>query len=168
VVVDHLLGEGEHEATRLFHFPLDSGAAVDGAGAVVTAFTQGMNLRVLAADGAPAELIEGWLPTGAATAARAPVAVFRTRRTLPLALCTVLTPFTDARALPRVTLEQGGDPLTVRLRVSDAKGGADEIAIADAPRELTAGGKTARGRALLVRNGGAATVLTGDRALAAR
>jgi hypothetical protein len=159
VVVDHLFGEGEHEAARLFHFPLDSGAAVDGAGAVATAFKRGMNIRVLAADGAPAKLSEGWLPTGSATAARAPVAALRTRGKLPLTLCTVLTPFADAKSLPKVERVQGGDPLTARLRVTFADGHADEIAIADAPKELSAGGKAARGRALLVRGGGAAIVL---------
>ncbi|MFQ5811064.1 MAG: alginate lyase family protein, partial [Armatimonadota bacterium] len=102
VVVDHVFGGGEKELTRLFHFPLVEVTA-DGNSAH-TAFPDGANILVAAADHSRLEMRKGWIPTGGATAKEAPVAAFVARRELPAALCTVLVPFGSADDLPKIEM----------------------------------------------------------------
>ncbi|MGC9319347.1 MAG: alginate lyase family protein, partial [Armatimonadota bacterium] len=151
VVVDHLLGEGSHVLTRLFHLPQVEVEAAQRSAR--TAYPDGPNVQIAAADGATVEMREGWLPTGSAEAERAPVAAFVATETLPTALCVVLTPFEDQNELPQVERLPADEALTVRLRVSFADGQVDEIAIAPEPSALSAAGRSANARALLVRSG---------------
>lgn len=152
IVVDHVFGSGEHELTRLFHFPLDASVQVAGSMAQ-TGFKTGSNIRVQPADDARLELRQGWIPTGEAAAEKAPVAALVGRRKLPAALCTVLTPFADAAALPAVKPVATADPLVVRLEVTFPNGQQDDIAMAAEPTMLKVGQCEARALALCVRHG---------------
>ncbi|MCC6127382.1 MAG: alginate lyase family protein [Pirellulales bacterium] len=152
VVVDHVFGGGEHELTRLFHFPLDS--AVRAAGnAAQTGFETGANIRIQPTDDARLELRQGWIPTTDAAAERAPVAALLARRALPTALCTVLIPFDAEAALPKIEPIASTDPLVARLRVTFSNGQQDEIAIAPESTALKLGSEEAKARALCVRRG---------------
>ena len=151
VVVDHLTGEGEHEVKRLFHFPIGQ-AKFEGRSAS-TAFAAGMNLQVQSADDSRLEAGKGWSVTGAANAEESPVAVFVSRGQLPMTLVTVLTPFADARALPKVERISPQDSPVAQLRVSFPDGQIDEIAVAAQPAALKAGEAQGQGRALVQRKG---------------
>jgi hypothetical protein len=152
VVADHVAGQGPHQLTRLFHFPLGSAVRAD-THCAQTGFNSGTNLRVQAADDAAVELGEGLIPTGAATTAMAPVAALVSKTVLPAALGTVLLPFADARKLPVVRALPGDDPQVLRLEVTFPNGQRDELAIAAAPTDLKIGGQEIRARAACVRRG---------------
>ena len=151
VVVDHVTGEGEYEVKRLFHFPIGE-AKFEGRSAS-TAFAAGTNLQVQSADDSRLEAGKGWAVTGAAKAEESPVAVFVSRGQLPMTLVTVLTPFADARALPKVERISPQDSPVAQLRVSFPDGQIDEIAVAARPAALKAGEAQGQGRALVQRKG---------------
>jgi hypothetical protein len=152
IVVDHVFGSGEHELTRLFHFPLEASAQVTG-GTAQTGFKTGSNIRVQPTDNARLDMRQGWIPTGEATAENAPVLALTTNRKLPAALCAVLTPFADAAALPTVKPIATADPLVVRLQVGFPNGQQDDIVIAAEPTLLKVGQHQAKALALCVRRG---------------
>ena len=159
VVVDHLWGRpepgsrdtGEHNITRLFHFPL-VGVEAD-ARSARSQFPEGPNILVSPVDDARLEMRKGWIPTGGATAQEAPVAALVRRATLPVALCTVLLPFTQPGDLPDIARLDTGDPMVFGVRLRFGDGQVDEIAIAPEPRGLKLGEHAAAGRALVVREG---------------
>lgn len=151
LVADHVLGTGEHDLTRLFHFPRGK-AEADGQTAR-TQFADGLNIAVSAADEAALQMRRGWIPTGGATAEEAPVAAFVRHAPLPAAFATVLFPFAHPAEQPEITRLETGDPLVVGVRLRFADGQVDEIAVAPEPRELKLGTHIATGRALLVREG---------------
>ena len=152
VVMDYVLGKGPHEATRLFHFPADSGATAEGNQAR-TAFAKGMNLRIIPLDDARLEMRQGTVPTGAATFTQAPVAAFVTSGALPLVSCTVLIPYADAKELPVVEKMAASNPLVRKLCVKFPGGQRDEIAFAPEARPLHLSGQEGHGRAYLIRRG---------------
>lgn len=157
VVVDHVFGDGEHDITRLFHFPLVE-VASDAASAR-TSFRDGNNILVAAVDGSRLEMRKGWVPTGGATAEEAPVGAFVAHCKLPAALCTVLVPFSQAGEVPEVVTVPTADPLVVGLQLTSPDGQQDEIAIAPEPRQLSVGSHSAHARALCVRSGPRASAL---------
>ena len=157
IVVDTVTGTGVHDLTRLFHMPLDSAPQAD-AHSVRTTFASGMNIHLLNIDGpgAPTHLDMRTfpLPIGGLTAAPGPVAAFVTHATLPVTLCTVLTPFANARDLP-VNVERlsSPDPLQVHLRLTYASGQRDEITVTADPTPMPLSGGMVTGRVLYVRKG---------------
>lgn len=151
VVVDHVFGDGEHELTRYFHFPLvevthDSRSAC-------TSYPHGTNVAVVCTDGSRVEMLNGWIPVGGAQAKEAPVAAFICRRRLPVALCAVLVPFDSAADIPKIEPESAGGDLAVGLLISHADGQKDFVAIAPDIEEIDIGGWRATGRALCARDG---------------
>jgi hypothetical protein len=152
IVADHVFGAGEHELTRLFHFPVKSSAQVV-SGAAQTGFKTGSNIRIQVTDDARLELRQGWIPVSDATAQRVPVAALIANRTLPAALGTALMPFADAGVIPLVKPAVSSDPLVVRLQVTFPNGQQDDIAIAAEPTLLKVGSQQAHAVALCVRRG---------------
>ncbi|HTL73203.1 MAG TPA: heparinase II/III family protein, partial [bacterium] len=153
VVVDHIAGAGEHEVTRLFHFPAASGVVTDGAGAH-TEFASGMNIRVQPMDAAKVELRTGLLSGGdKAFVTEAPVAALVAKGKLPMTLGTVLLPYAEANELPKVRVVKSADPQIIRFRLEFPNGQRDEIAIASESKELVIGAQQAKTRALCVRQG---------------
>lgn len=152
IVTDHVFGSGEHELTRRFHFPLGASPRITGRVAE-TAFRDGANIRVQPTDDAALELRQGWIPTGEAEAEKAPVAVISGHRKLPVALCTVLTPFSDSATLPVVQPVAAANPLVVQLQVRFPNGQQDDIAIAPEPTVLKIGQREVKGTVLCVRRG---------------
>lgn len=151
VVVDHISGDGRHELTRQFHFPLIEVEA--NAHSARTAWPDGTNAAVVDAGDTDLQMREGWVPSGGAEAQRAPVAAFVAERALPTTFAAVLIPFEDAAELPEVERLASGDAPVVRLRVSFPDGQIDEVAISPEDTTLEAADETATGRALLVRSG---------------
>jgi hypothetical protein len=152
VVVDHVFGKGEHDLTRLFHFPLD--AAVQAAGnQVQTGFKSGANIRVQPMEDARLEMREGWIPATDSSAERAPVAALVARRTLPALFCTVLVPFDKEADLPKVESLASADALTKHIKVTFSNGQEDEIAVSPMPTALRIGSTEAKAVALCVRRG---------------
>jgi hypothetical protein len=160
VVVDHLQGEGEHEVTRLFHFPAGSAAKADGH-AAQTGFTNGMNIRVQPVDAAKLEIREAMhAGHNKAIVYPAPVAALVARGKLPMALCTVLLPYADAKELPQVRAVKTADPQIVQFCLEFPDGQRDDIAIAAGPTQLVIGSERAKGWALCVRQGPVADAVT--------
>ena len=152
IVADWVFGSGQHEVTRLFHFPLDSAvqATVNGA---QTRYTSGANLEVLPADDARLEMRQGWVPTGQASAREGPVAALVIRRMLPAALGTVLVPFAQEKTFPTVKRVSHANPELVQIQVTFPNGQQDDVLIAPAPAKLALGEHIDSGRALVVRRG---------------
>ena len=150
-MVDHILGQGEHEVTRLFHFPVGP-AQVDGQ-AAHTCFSDGMNIQVQSVDDAKVEMRSGLLPLDEVTLQNAPVVALISKGKLPLTLCTVLLPYADARQLPKITAVKTDDPLITQLRMDFASGQHDEIVLSAEVRPLTLGAHHGETRALCVRQG---------------
>jgi hypothetical protein len=151
VIVDHVLGEGEHELTRLFHFPL--GEVLAEGTAVRTAFAEGTNLIVQPVDDAQLEMLKGWVPTAGAEAKEAPVAAYVKRCALPAVLITVLIPFERPKEIPEVMPIAIGVEDAAGIRVSFPDDQTDELAVALEPTPMTVGGHTARALAVCVRSG---------------
>ncbi len=141
---------GPHTVTRLFHLPLGETQSADGS--VQTAFAQGTNVQLQNVGAGTLQMREDWITAGGATAKKAPVAAYVHQGELPMTLITVITPFADAKNLPRVEA-LSGDGSKAHLRVTFDGKPSDEIVIAPAPTELKIGDKLAKGRALLVRSG---------------
>ncbi len=77
-----------------------------------------------------------------------------TKTTLPVTLCTVLTPYTDPKALPtKVERIAVTDPQTIHLRLTFADGQQDDVTVASAPTSLAVNGKNMSGYALAFRHG---------------
>jgi hypothetical protein len=164
VVVDHVFGSGEHQLTRLFHFPLDSAARAAGNGAR-TRYPAGANLAVLPADEARLDMRRGWVPIGPASAKEGPVAALVIQSRLPAALATVLVPFAEEKVLPAVKRVSTADPELVQIQVTFPNGQQDDVLIAPAPAKLTLGEHAASGRAIVVRrspSGETAIVVKGE------
>lgn len=151
VVVDHILGQGSHQMTRLFHFPI--GPVQAEGNAAHTAFPAGMNIRVQPVDAAQLKMRTGLIPTGLATAQKASVAALINQGKLPLTLCTVLLPYADVKDLPKVTSIPSVAGLVSRIRLEFPNGQSDEIAIGSAEGLLVIGSHQANTRALCVRQG---------------
>ncbi len=153
VVVDHVSGAEDRALTRLFHLPaVEIQTQPD---VVRTAWPGGTNVAIINAGPGRLEMREGWLPTGSAEAVRSPVAAFVAEAGQVGPFVTVLAPFDEPEELPQVERLPSDDRSVVRLRVSRADGGEDELAIAADRVRLSAGGETAVARALLVRRGDA-------------
>ena len=154
VVVDQISGAAgdstPHEIQRLFHFPIGPAKAENNIAR--TAFTEGTNLQIQVADSAKLELGSGWIPTEGAKAQSAPVAFYKVKGALPMTLVTVLTPFNQAGALPKIE-KLPSDGSNAQIRVSFADGQSDDIAIAGASSALKIGSQQKTGRALVVRKG---------------
>ena len=163
VVVDHVTGADEHEVKRLFHFPV--GEAKFTANSAQTAFPTGMNVQVQSADNSKLEQGKGWIVVNSVKADEAPAAIFVSKGQLPMTLVTVLTPFSDAKMLPRVERIAGADSQIAHIKLSFPDGQHDEIAVVAEPMQLKIGAQKGMGRALLVRQGpqsNATTVLDGS------
>lgn len=149
VVIDHVSGKAEEAPTfkRLFHLP--PGKVLQDANSVRTTFEQGNNIWLHNADGTPVAVQYDVLPTGKHR--DNPTAVFEGKASLPAALCAVLVPYSDQKAIPTVERLQSGDEETVVLRVQFGDGRTDWIAVAPTERELKAGKRSGKGMALCVR-----------------
>jgi len=163
VVVDRVTGPGEHELTRLFHFPLvDVRSDTNSAW---TRFEDGDNARVISPGAGRLEMRKGWVPTGGASAEEAPVAAFIDQGPLPLTLITVLVPYADESEIPNVEQLSTAQDAVARVRLTYPNGQTDEIAIAPEPTDLTLGEQSGHGRALCIRQGpraNAISVIDGD------
>lgn len=142
----------QRELTRLFHFPVDSGATVDTQTAR-SAYDHGTNVMVLSADTkklAPhVEMRTGYVPGPRRTAIEAPVAAFTTNTTLPVTLCTVIMPFSNPVSVSAEQIPaESQQAIQIRVRFGDR---IDEIAVSSAPQSLVIGKETGFGRALLKR-----------------
>ena len=151
VVVDHILGQGNHQVTRLFHFPI--GPVQAEGNAAHTAFPNGMNIRVQPVDTAKLKMRTGLIPTGPATAQNASVAALISQGKLPLTLCTVLLPYANVKDLPKVTAIPSGAAGVSKIRLDFPNGQRDEIALSDKDDPLEIGSHRAVTRALCVREG---------------
>lgn len=163
IVVDWVLGNGEHQLTRLFHFPPDSAAQADGK-SVRTHYKTGANLAVLPVGEARLEMRQGWVPTGLASAEPGPVAALVVQSGLPASLGTVLAPFAEGEAPPVVKRGATADPAHVIIQLTFPNGRTDEVLIAPSPAKLTLGERTASESALVVRReskGEAAIIVKG-------
>ena len=119
IIRDELVGEGEHTLDRYFHFaPLEAVCDLDTKSVQMRSLMKA-NLAILAVEkeGVTVEILQdgeapenGWLATGYGKKVRAPVARYRTRRELPVALHTVLIPFREEPPIIGVeTLKVGSD-----------------------------------------------------------
>lgn len=143
VVVDHVNGPGEHKLTRQFHFP---GVEVQhDATSARTGFKDGRNVWVASATSATVEMVEGWLPTGGATAERSPVLTFVEQRALPAVAATVIVPFSNVSELPTVSAATAGSQVAMTVTFPDGR--TDQVALRDAVGELRLDGQTKTGRA---------------------
>jgi hypothetical protein len=153
VVVDHIAGEGEHEVTRLFHFPAGSEAKADG-NVAQTAFNNGMNIRVQSVCPATLEMRQAMhAGENKSVVFPAPVAALVAKGKLPLTLGTVLLPYAEAKELPQVRAVKTTDPQIVQFCLEFPNGQRDEIAIAAESSQLAIGAERAKTRALCVRRG---------------
>ncbi len=155
VIVDHVTAINAadakpHEVTRLFHFPLSTTKIESNS--VQTTFAEGTNLQIQNIGAGALQMREDWIPTGGANAEKAPVAAYVNQGALPMTLVTVLTPFGNAKALPKVEALPGTDAVT-HLQLSFADGQRDEIALAALPTTLKIGTHQTIGHALIVRRG---------------
>ncbi len=152
VIQDRIDGTGEHEVTRLFHFP--EGPAKQAGNAAHTGFPTGMNIRVQALEPSGLEMRTGLLATGQTTVIDAPVAAFTTQGKLPLTLCTVLIPYAKENELPKISSKDSNTPGESRLVLKFPGGQKDEIIIgASDTGSLTIENHAARARVLCVRQG---------------
>lgn len=151
LVLDKISGRGNHEVTRLFHFPI--GPAKTDGNAAQTTFPDGTNIRVQPVDDARLEMRTGFIATGLVTVEKAPVAALISKGGLPQTLCTLLLPFTNENERPKVTaLATGGDGAS-KILLNFPNGQRDEIAIAMEPSSLMVQNKKAPARVLCVRQG---------------
>lgn len=141
---------GPHTVTRLFHLPV--GEAKSNGNSVQTTFGEGMNVQLQDVGAGTLQMREDWLTDGGATARKAPVAAYVSHGELPMTFITVVTPFSDAKNLPKVEALPVMDSVT-RLRLSFADGQSDEIALAASPTILKIGTHQTSGHALVVRRG---------------
>ena len=151
VVVDRITGQGEHEVTRLFHFPIGP-ARADGS-AAQTAFPDGMNIRVQPVDDAKLEMRTGLIATGLVSVEKAPVAALISNGPLPQTLCTVLVPFATEKELPKMTALTNCGTDESRIALVFPNGQRDEIVIAPATRSLAMQAQKAQAQMLCVRQG---------------
>ena len=154
VVVDRITGPGEHEVTRLFHFPIGP-ARADGT-AAQTSFPDGMNIRVQPVDGAKLEMRTGLIATGLVKVEPASVAALISKGQLPQTLCTVLLPYAAEKDLPMVTDLADTKLGESRILLTFPNGQRDEIIIAPDNRTLTIQDQQAEAQVLCVRKGAAA------------
>jgi len=151
VVVDQILGHGNHEVTRLFHFPIGP-AKADGH-AAHTAFPTGMNIQVQPVDNAKLEMRTGMIATGLVTGGQAPVVALVAKGILPMTLTTVLLPFVAAEDLPKVTAIGTGSALGSEICLDFPNGQRDEVAIGCTNGALQIGTHQANPRARCIRHG---------------
>ena len=151
VVVDRITGQGKHEVTRLFHFPIGP-ARADGS-AAQTAFSDGMNIRVQPADSAKLEMRTGLIATGLVSVEKAPVAALISNGPLPQTLCTVLIPYATEKELPKVIDHSGSNVAESSLTLVFPNGQRDEIIIAPETKSLAIQAQKAQGQVLCVRQG---------------
>ena len=151
VVVDHIFGQGSHEVTRLFHFPI--GPASARGNAAHTDFPEGMNIWVQPVDSAKLEMRTGPIPTGPVKFESAPVAMLVAHGPLPMTLCTVLLPYANVKDLPTITSVPPATPFASRIRLDFPDGQRDEITISYKEEPLEIGSHRAVTRALCVREG---------------
>jgi hypothetical protein len=154
VVVDRITGQGEHEVTRLFHFPIGP-AQADGS-AAQTAFPDGMNIRVQPVDAAKLEMRTGLIATGLVSLEKAPVAALISNGSLPQTLCTVLMPYATEKDLPQVKALSDSNTEESRIALVFPNGQRDEIVIAPETRSLAIQSQKAQAQVLCVRQGPAA------------
>lgn len=104
LIRDDVLGEGEHQVDRYFHFAPVSVVSDADAGSCRTASSSGANLAVISIekDGVTTEILEngngpgeGWLATSYGKKVRAPIVRYRAVVHLPMALHTLLVPFRE-------------------------------------------------------------------------
>ena len=159
VVVDHIFGQGEHQVTRLFHFPI--GPAEMHGNAAHTAFPSGMNIWVQPMDNAQLKMNTGLIPIGPVKTKEAWVATLTSHSRLPLTLCTVLLPYADAKELPKFSSLPSDADLASKIYLEFPNGQRDEIMIGYKDAPLTLGTHQANTRALCVRQGTLAnTIIT--------
>jgi hypothetical protein len=152
VVVDHVYGAGDHQVSRLFHFPLGAGAVAKD-NTVRTTFSSGTNLEITDLSAAGIQLRDGWVPVSGVKADKGQVAALVNRSSLPGVFCTVLVPFQDASKLPKIERIATAQPSVCQLRLTFPDGQRDEMAIAGENRPLQLDGKEAHGRAFCLRQG---------------
>lgn len=133
LVRDELMGDGEHQVDRYFHFACGEVVGDVEARAVRTQPAGGGGLAVLAVEktGVAVEILQngekpsdGWLATGYEKRTRAPIARYRVRGRLPIALHTLLIPFRETQPDMQVDVQPVygrvqspvGQTVLVRLR----------------------------------------------------
>lgn len=129
VIVDDLLGGGEHDVELRFQFaPIEVTVTPDlwargrgaGGGAFLLRAFAGVPLKAELRCGEPAP-IEGWVSTDYGQRRPAPALVYSAVTTLPLRVATVLWPSADSRAVPpRVSaiVGEAGEPVALTFEDS--------------------------------------------------
>ncbi len=171
VVIDRLLGEGEHRYENLFNLDADEAAVDEASLRVDTLNTDAANLALVpvARDGLSLRIVKGqedpvlgWVPRERHRAI--PTAVYEKTGVPPQVFVTLLFPYpagdppvVEAELLDANVAREEGIALEVRW-----KGGRDCLLYAfDEPRELSAGGIRANARLALVRTGAGGGARTG-------
>ena len=157
VVQDTISGEGNHEVTRLFHFPTGP-AKMDG-NAAQTTFPDGTNIRVQPVDHAKLEMRTGLIATGLVTVEKTPVVALTSKGCLPQTLCTLLLPFVNENELPKVTALAAAGQGVSKFLLIFPNGQRDEITIAAEPTALTVQNHKASAHALCIRQGSLANTI---------
>ncbi|MBM3497352.1 MAG: hypothetical protein FJX74_01655, partial [Armatimonadetes bacterium] len=136
VIADHVQGEGPHRLQQLFHLPLGAAVGLSEARAEVT-LKEGTSFVLQAAGppGVTGKVLEGWVPTGGASAEKAPVVAFEWHADLPTACAALLYPLNDTRAdeVRIETTPSAGQALTVAVTRPAA---ADTLTFAAEPAPL--------------------------------
>lgn len=148
VVADHVSGEGEHSLQQLFHLPL--GAEVDTSEARVTVTLKaGQRFLIENLGGGRPSVTEGWIPTGGASAERAPVVVFDLEAELPVSLAVLIYPLgdQDPSAVAAELIEQA--PSAISLRIT-RPGATEGLSLAAEPGPLSLPGLSVDARAACV------------------
>ena len=121
LIRDELIGEGEHQVDRYFHFApgevicdtearsVHTQPSGGGGLAVLAVEKEGITIEILQDGGKPSD---GWLATGYEKKVRASVARYHTHGQLPVALHTLLIPFQEAPLDIQVDIE----PVCGRMR----------------------------------------------------
>ncbi|MFQ6130678.1 MAG: heparinase II/III family protein [Armatimonadota bacterium] len=162
VVIDRLLGQGEHRYESLFHLDSDEANVDRRTMRVDTTNADAPNLAVVpvALDGLSLSIVkgqedpvQGWLPSDRHRPI--PTAIYEKTGTPPQLFVTLLVPYPagDAPEIEAALLETGvglNEAVALSVRLG---GGRDLLLYSfDQPRELSAAGVRANARVALVRN----------------
>ena len=170
VVIDRLLGEGDHTYENLFHLDADEAALDEETLSVRTLVPDAANLLVIPADrdGLTVEVVkgreepvQGWVPR--AKHRPIPTPVYRKTGPPPQTFVTLLVPLATGEepALAAELLDTGlPRSEAVALRVSDPDSTDTLLYAFDEPRSMEAGGIRADARLALVRRPAEGEIVT--------
>jgi hypothetical protein len=137
VIVDHVEGAGSHHLQQLFHLPLGAAVDLSGVRAVVT-LKEGVTfvLEAVGPAGVSGKLLEGWVPTGGATAEKAPVVAFECDAELPTSLAVLLYPLKDVKAeqVAIASVPSEGDRLSLKVT---RPGASETLTFAAEPQPMS-------------------------------